>query len=201
MPPSPFWFVWIPESAYLQLKADNITAIIKDDIKLAPLSAYKNVSTDAPLWEKHHLHLNTETSVDSYFKEPALDPSDPSFIMRDPVYMGKLHPSQYGTSNAARIIQTRFTDALAAKDKRVSYASAKYPWIEAIDQFENPFVESGSRKLHRMVLLYEQTKPKQRVGTRDRGMRSCSDSLLRCFSLCCCCCLQGLAIVIASMST
>ena len=51
--------------------------------------------------------------------------------------MDKAHPSQYTRANAKVTIQTRFKPEYAAKDKRVSYASAKYPWIESVDVFDN----------------------------------------------------------------
>jgi hypothetical protein len=136
--PGPFYFMIVPLSEYDQLRAANITAIMNDYVKLAPLSAYKNMSSDAVMWEKHHLHLSTEAAGDPlstnvYFKESNLSSTDPSFIFRDDIYAQKLHPSSYTLANKKLWIQRRFLDEIVAKDKRVSYASAKYPWIESVD--------------------------------------------------------------------
>ena len=136
--PGPFYFMTLPLSAYDQLRAPNITAIMQDYVNLAPLLAYKNMSADAVMWEKHHLRLSTEpasdpTSTNVYFKEANLSSTDPSFIFRDDVYAQKVHPSSYTLDNKAKWVQRRFLDELVAKDKRVSYASAKYPWIESVD--------------------------------------------------------------------
>ena len=134
----PFYFVMVPMTEYDQLRAPNITAILQDYVKLAPLSAYKNVSEAPYLWEKHHLRLSGEaagdpTSTNVYFKEANLSSSDPSYIWRDDIYATKLHPSRYTLANKAQWIQTRYLDALVKKDTRVSYESAKYPWIESVD--------------------------------------------------------------------
>jgi hypothetical protein len=120
----PFWFVVLHESAYDMLRADNITAIIKDYVTLAPVDAL--LST--PMWEKHHIrninectdqstpNANTDCQSGTYFKEDSLPTTDPTYINRDPVYMAKAHPSQYKT--AANIVQTRLLDSLVALDKR-----------------------------------------------------------------------------------
>jgi hypothetical protein len=68
-----------------------------------------------------------------YFKEANLSSSDPSYIWRDDIYASKLHPSTYTYANRKLWIQTRYLDQYLVNDKRVSYASAKYPWIESID--------------------------------------------------------------------
>ena len=148
----PFYFVVVPLSAYDRLKADNITAIIADYIKLAPLSAYRNVSSSTPaLWQKHHLRLNTsaedgsgimDPTFGAYFLEPFGMPlSDPTYIVRETSYMDKAHPTWYSAARAKYTIQSHFKPQLAAKDKRVSYASAKYPWIESVDAFDNSLTQ------------------------------------------------------------
>lgn len=135
----------------------NITNIIKDYLNLAPLNAFKNVSSDAAMWEKHHIRLNTENNAtvagsmpvdiqtpryDYYFKEPmGIDSTNPTFINRERAYTDKARPSQYRGNNLPRIIQTRFQDEFIKLDKRASYASSKYPWIEAVDVFDNPLSE------------------------------------------------------------
>ncbi len=37
------------------------------------------------------------------------------------------------------MVQTRFQDIHLANDKRASYVSAKYPWIEMVSLFNNVF--------------------------------------------------------------
>jgi hypothetical protein len=139
----PYYFAIIHESAYDLLRADNITRMLADYVALAPVPG--GMLTGAQ-WEKHHIRNLDECTppwdcnAAAYFKEPAGMPTnDASFIQRDPVYIAKAHPSQY-TDNT-KIVQTRFLDTLVAKDKRAQYQSSKYPWIESVSIFENPFVE------------------------------------------------------------
>jgi hypothetical protein len=144
----PFYFAIIHESAYDLLRADNISKMLADYVALAPAGS----ALTGPMWEKHHIRneaecdlvnpspaINKNCQLDKYFKERVLPETDPSFIQRDPVYMTKAHPSQY--RNAANVRQTRFLDSFVARDKRVQYRSAKYPWIESVSIFENPFEE------------------------------------------------------------
>lgn len=142
----PFYFTIIKDDYYQNLRADNITAILKDYIASAPTSAY---NTD-PMFEKHHIRKISECDSSgtnskklcnptAYFKEESLPSTDPTFITRDTVYISKSHPNQY--TKPSEIIQTRFLDSWVAQDKRVSYISEKYPWIEAVHAFTNPFKE------------------------------------------------------------
>jgi len=141
----PFYFAVIHESAYEMLRADNITEMLQDYVAKAPAGA----ALTGAMWEKHHLHNIDECSetwqgcnLANYFKETALPATDPSFIKRDKDYMAKAHPSQY--TDASKVVQTRFLDTHIANDKRVSYVSSVYPWIEAVSIFENPFKEHAT---------------------------------------------------------
>ncbi len=102
------------------------------------------------MWEKHHLHLDAECAAPfecnsaAYFKEAALPTTDPTYIARDPVYVKNAHPSAYGDTSKPAPIQQRFLDTVIAKDRRYSYVSAKYPWIEAVHAFQNPCVEHST---------------------------------------------------------
>jgi hypothetical protein len=149
----PFWFVVIKDTFYDNLRATNITAIIQDYITLAP--AGSSLMTDV-MNERHHIRTQAECvdgsadvskvcNLEAYFKEPAGIPSsDPTYISRDPVYIAKAHPNQYTASQAANMVQTRFLDTIIAQDKRISYVSDKYPWIEAVHAFSNVLKEHSA---------------------------------------------------------
>ncbi len=99
----PYYFAIVRESDLMKLKAENITAILKDYLSLAPV---ESILTD-PKWEKHHIrnidectdqsvtkNERTDCQASFYFKEDVLPSTDPTFIVRDPVSTAKARPSQ-----------------------------------------------------------------------------------------------------------
>jgi hypothetical protein len=72
--------------------------------------------------------------------------TDPTYIAIDPVYAAKKHPSDtrpQDLTNGQTVLQQRFNDQWKPKDRRAVYASSKYPWIESVDEFPNPYNANG----------------------------------------------------------
>ena len=64
------YFVILPASAYDELNAPNITDIIAYYLDKAPLSAYRNQSDNAAMWDRHHIRRSDKPNPDYYWQEP-----------------------------------------------------------------------------------------------------------------------------------
>jgi len=141
----PYYFAVVPIAEYDRLASDNITDIFQDYIKSAPASA--STAYSGAMWEKHHNKLAGECWNDgctsaAYYKQTSLDHSDPTFIHREQAYIdGSKPPTQYTDDDD--VIQTQYLDEFNAKDKRVAYKSADYPWIEMVNAFYIPSYPSS----------------------------------------------------------
>eukprot|EP00455_Lapot_gusevi_P024482 TRINITY_DN2550_c0_g1_i3.p1 TRINITY_DN2550_c0_g1~~TRINITY_DN2550_c0_g1_i3.p1 ORF type:complete len:826 (+),score=257.23 TRINITY_DN2550_c0_g1_i3:74-2551(+) len=127
-----YYFVAIHSKDYDQLKFLT-QAMIDDYINSAPPSAMLNGTK----WQKRHMFDRADQAsyINGYFQNEApVDPSNPNYIPRESIYAAK---SMLGTPSD----QYMFNPSLTAMDRRVAYASDKYPFIEAAHRFQNSFNE------------------------------------------------------------
>lgn len=123
---SPTYFVIVHESDEGMLELTNMTAVMEDYLALAPDGT--NTAMD-PFYQRYHgvpgRDLRTWT---------------PHYPTRRNIYgaqVAKGDPNFLDHPRAKTESLYKFTADILEKDYRVSYASAKYPWIEGVYKYDH----------------------------------------------------------------
>jgi hypothetical protein len=112
---------------------------MKEYIALAPASA----DIRPKLGEKTMMRKIADAAWSPAYFAPSglpLAQSDPAYIVREATYQAKSPGNNY-PADPTKSAQYAFSAASIAADVRVSYRSAKYPWLESVSAFKNPFLE------------------------------------------------------------
>lgn len=123
--------------------AQNSQALLEDYIAKAPAGSLINATSgkyqrfhrkDTNSLDNDRYSTDSLVTIPDYF-QAIINSSNPLYIDR-PVSFGGRVGNYSNPKNMSRIFQMQYKLADLANDVRVSYRSAKYPWLDAVYRFK-----------------------------------------------------------------
>jgi len=156
---SPFYFAMVPTAFLAQLGAGNISAIFEDYLAAAPSSAIIPTGAGSDgRWDPYFIYQQSEVnpnekradynhSFDKYFTDCPnnwVKPGNSRYIERPAAYRERISPSFLKDESDIKnpIKQCSQHAQHLAWAKRAQYRSDKYPWLEGVHRFGNPYAEA-----------------------------------------------------------